>query len=79
MSDNAQPDRKVKRYADWLYGKGIVGGGRQLTRASPEARTHAVWKVLRGPFLLPESVCTHQDWLDSKGWEVYDINAAGIP
>lgn len=34
-------------------------------------RIHGIWKMLRAPFLYPESICLHHSW------EIYDMQAAG--
>lgn len=47
------------------------------------ARIHSIWRQLRSPFLLPESICNHHHHLQlasggpSSGgeskWEIYDF------
>ena len=60
----------VKNYKEWAYGN--------ATTTSPiDVCIHSIWRTLRGPFLLPQSICQHQDWMDCKGWEIYDFHAAG--
>ena len=55
------------------------GGGAVVpANASPaDVRIHSIWKTLRGPFLLPEVICNHNDWMSCSGWEIYDFQAAG--
>jgi hypothetical protein len=39
------------------------------------ATVHSIWRALRQPFLLPESICKHTN--TAASWEIYDFNAAG--
>lgn len=54
----------TKRHRDW-------DPAPAQKRSIHALKIHCIWKHLRTPFLLPESICLHQEW------EVYDIQYAG--
>lgn len=38
-------------------------------------RIHSIWKAIREPFIIPQSICQHKG--SATMWEVYDFNVAG--